>query len=368
MRIGVPTETKADESRVSVMPVGVATLTGLGHAVHVQRGAGLGSGFADHDYEVAGATMADSAREVFDAADLIVKVKEPQPDEIAMFKDGQVVFTYFHFAADRECTLGCRDAGVTAVAYETVVDRAGRLPLLTPMSEIAGKMSVQEGAKYLERPNGGRGVLLGGVPGVAPASVVVLGGGVVGHNAAKVAAGFGAEVRLLDIDLDRLRYLDDTMAANVKTVYSDPGTIAHYCRKADLVIGAVLIPGARAPKLVTRYLLKEMHDGAVVVDVAVDQGGCIETSRPTTHHDPTFVVEGVLHYCVANMPGAVSRTSTFALCNATFPYLRTISQKGLKRAVADDAGLAAGVNLHRGAVTNAAVAAAHDLEHRPVPS
>ncbi|MEL7240600.1 MAG: NAD-binding protein, partial [Planctomycetota bacterium] len=250
MRIGVPTEIKSDESRVSVMPVGVQMLTGQGHEVFVQQGAGEGSGFEDAMYIAAGATMLPTAGEVFEAGDMIVKVKEPQPAEIAMFKSGQTVFTYFHFAADEDCTRGCIDANIVAVAYETVVDKRGTLPLLTPMSEIAGRMSAQEGAKYLERPNGGRGVLLGGVPGVPPASVVVLGGGVVGHNAAKIAAGLGASVRLFDINLDRLRYLDDTMPANVKTVFSDPKTIADYCRIADLVIGAVLIPGAKAPKLV----------------------------------------------------------------------------------------------------------------------
>ena len=366
MRIGVPKETKADESRVALLPVGAQTLAGRGHAVFVERGAGLGSGFADEQYAAAGATLCDTAAEVFDAAEMVVKVKEPQPGEIAMFRPGQVVFTYFHFAASDDMAHGCLDARIVAVAYETVTDRKGTLPLLTPMSEIAGKMSVQEGAKYLERPNGGRGVLLGGVPGVAPANVVILGGGVVGTCAAKIAAGLGANVAILDVNLDRLRHLDDIMPENVDTIYSDAHNVADYCRRADLVVGAVLIPGAKAPKLVTRELLKEMQAGAVIVDVAVDQGGCIETSRPTTHHDPTFVVEGVLHYCVANMPGAVSRTSTLALCNATFPYVLTLANKGLEQAAKDDAGLAAGVNMVRGQVTNPAVAAALELPHRPL--
>ena len=363
MKIGVPRETKSDESRVAMLPVGAQTLVRQGHEVFVQRGAGDGSGFADALYEAAGAILCDGPREVFDAAEMVVKVKEPLPPEIALFRPGQTVFTYFHFAASPELAKGCLDAEIVAVAYETVTDKKGTLPLLTPMSEIAGKMSVQEGAKYLERPNGGRGVLLGGVPGVAPANVVILGGGVVGTCAAKIASGLGANVALLDVSLDRLRYLDDIMPENVDTIYSDAHNVSEYCKRADLVIGAVLIPGATAPRLVTRELLKEMQDGAVVVDVAVDQGGCFETTHPTTHHDPTFVVEGVVHYCVANMPGAVPRTSAIALCNATFPYVMTLANKGLERAVADDPGLAAGVNMVRGRVTNAAVAASLNLPH-----
>ena len=365
MIIGVPREVKADESRVAMTPAGANALTNLGHTVYIEKSAGDGSGFTDADYTAAGATLAD-VEEVFDKAEMIVKVKEPQPPEIARFKEGQTVFTYFHFAASDEMSRGVLDSGVTAVAYETVKDRKNQLPLLTPMSEIAGKMSVQEGAKYLERPNGGRGVLLGGVPGVPPANVVVLGGGVVGTCAAKIAAGFGANVRLFDIDLDRLRYLNDVMPANVMTVFSDDYSVRHYCERADLVIGAVLIPGAKAPRLVTKAMLSDMQAGAVIVDVAVDQGGCFETTKPTTHHDPTYVIDGVVHYCVANMPGAVSRTSTIALCNATFPYVRTLAEKGVARAAGDDLGFAQGVSMVSGSVTHPAVAEALNLPYKPL--
>jgi alanine dehydrogenase len=292
---------------------------------------------------------------------LIVKVKEPQPPEIKLFHRGQVVFTYFHFAAARDLAKGCLDAGIVAIAYETLKDRNGRLPCLTPMSEIAGKMSIQEGAKYLEKPMMGRGILLGGVPGVAPAHVVVLGAGTVGTNAAKVAAGLGANVVIMDVNLDRLRYLDDVMPKNVHTIYSDPHTIREQLRLADLVIGAVLIPGAKAPRLVIRQHLVEMKNGSVIVDVAIDQGGCVETSRPTTHRDPTYVVEGVVHYCVTNMPGAVGRTSTIALCNATLPYAVKIAGKGYEKAAAEDPGFAEGINMVNGRITNAAVAEAVKL-------
>ena len=288
---------------------------------------------------------------MFSNADMIVKVKEPQPAEIARFRAGQIVFTYFHFAADKALTQACLTSGIVAIAYETIKDRQGRLPLLTPMSEIAGKMSIQEGAKYLEKPMMGRGILLGGVPGVAPAHVVVLGAGIVGTNAAKVAAGLGANVALMDINLDRLRYLDDVMPANVKTIFSDAHTVREHLLQADLVVGAVLIPGATAPRLVKRDDLKAMKNGSVIVDVAIDQGGCIETSRPTTHKDPTYVVEGVVHYCVTNMPGAVGRTSTIALCNATLPYALRIANKGYQRAAEEDPGLGEGVNLAGGRVT-----------------
>ncbi len=365
MIVGVPTEIKADESRIALVPAGAATLTRRGHTVLIERGAGLGSGLTDAEFEAAGATIVSSAQAICEQADMIVKVKEPQVSEAAMYKPGQTVFGYYHLAAAPEITQACLDANITAIAYETVVDAEGRLPLLTPMSEIAGKMSVQEGAKYLERPNGGRGVLLGGVPGVAPGDVCVLGGGIVGTCAAKIAAGMGANVDILDINIDRLRYLDDIMPANVKTVFSDPHTIAEYVNRADLVIGAVLIPGAKAPRLVTRDMLPGMKDGAVIVDVAVDQGGCIETTRPTTHHEPTFVIDGVVHYCVANMPGAVSRTSTFALCNATLPYVVALADAGVKEALAQDAGLAAGLNLHAGKVTYRPVATALDLPFEP---
>jgi len=360
MKIGVPKEIKSDEYRVAIMPVGVETLVRAGHSVSVQTGAGLGSGFEDADYAAAGAAIVQSADEVFGDSDMIMKVKEPQPGEIRKFRRGQIIFTYFHFAADAELTKRCAESGITAIAYETIKDRKGALPLLTPMSEVAGKMSIQEGAKYLEKPMSGRGILLGGVPGVPPAHVVVLGGGVVGTNAAKVAAGLGANVVLMDVSADRLRYLDDIMPANVTTLYSDAYNIRENLKLADLVVGAVLIPGAKAPRLVTREQLKTMKNGAVIIDVAIDQGGCIETSRPTSHKEPTYIVEGVVHYCVTNMPGAVGRTSTIALCNATLTYATKIASDW-RKACAADPGLAEGVNMFEGRVTNAAVAGAVGL-------
>jgi alanine dehydrogenase len=356
VRIGVPKEIKSDEYRVALMPVGAELLVKAGHEVMVEAHAGVGSGFADEDYQKAGARIVPAAAEIFASADMIVKVKEPQPSEIKQFHKGQIVFTYFHLAASRELMQACLDSGIVAIAYETITDKKGGLPLLTPMSEIAGKMSIQEGAKYLEKPMMGRGILLGGVPGVAPAHVVVLGGGIVGTNAAKVAAGLGANVFLMDINLDRLRYLDDVMPANVHTIYSDIHTIREQLRLADLVIGAVLIPGAKAPRLVTRKDLVDMKNGSVIVDVAIDQGGCVETAKPTTHKEPTYVIDGVVHYCVANMPGAVGRTSTIALCNATLPYALKIANKGYREAAAADPGLAAGINLANGKVTYPAVA------------
>ncbi len=361
MRIGVPKEVKSDEYRVGMMPVGVAVLRKAGHDVLIEVNAGAGSGFPDEDYIAAGATIVGTAREVY-AADMIVKVKEPQSQEVKLFHPGQILFTYFHFAAEPELARQCMEAKITAIAYETIKDKQGRLPLLTPMSEIAGKMACQEGAKYLEKPMMGRGILLGGVPGVAPAEVVVLGAGIVGTNAAKVAAGLGAHVQLMDINLDRLRYLDDIMPPNVDVIFSDPFTIADALRKADLVIGAVLIPGAKAPRLVTKEDLKQMKNGAVIVDVAIDQGGCIETARPTTHQNPTYVVDGVVHYCVTNMPGAVGRTSTIALCNSTLPYAVRIATKGYQAAAVEDAGLAEGINMADGKITHAAVA---DALHLP---
>lgn len=366
MRIGIPKEIKSDEYRVAIMPVGVDTLVSAGHEVVIQTQAGVGSGFSDEDYVSAGARIASSAEEVFGFADMVMKVKEPQPSEMSLFRPGQIVFTYFHFAADLRLTRSCLDAGIIAIAYETIRDRKGTLPLLTPMSEVAGKMSIQEGAKYLEKPMSGRGILLGGVPGVPPAHVVVLGGGVVGTNAAKVAAGLGANVILMDVSVDRLRYLDDVMPANVTTLYSDRYNIQENLKLADLVIGAVLIPGAKAPRLVTRDHLKMMKNGSVIVDVAIDQGGCVETSRPTTHREPTYIVEGVVHYCVTNMPGAVGRTSTIALCNATLPYALRIANEGYESAAAKDPGFAEGINMVRGRVTNAAVAEAFGLRHEPV--
>jgi alanine dehydrogenase len=359
MIIGVPKETKTDEYRVGLLPVGAHLLSSDGHTVLIEQEAGLGSGFTDQQYSAAGAKIVQSAEEIYASAEMIVKVKEPQPDEIAALREKQAVFCYFHFAASRELTVACLEAGITAVAYETLRDAQGGLPLLTPMSEVAGKMSVHEGAKYLERPMMGRGILLGGVPGVAPANVLILGGGVVGTNAARIAAGMGANVTIMDINLDRLRYLDEIMPANVTTIYSDPHAVENYAVHADLVIGAVLIPGGRAPVLIERPLLKKMKTGSVIVDVCIDQGGCIETSRPTTHHEPTYVVDGVVHYCVTNIPGAVSRTSSQALCNATLPYVRQLASLGADAFAAVDAGHAAAVNLRDHRLVNDAVSAVY---------
>lgn len=364
MIIGVPREIKGDEYRVSMLPVGVSLLKRAGHTVLIEAGAGVGSGFEDSLYTAAGAELVLTHEEVFSRSQMIVKVKEPLEPEWKLLKAGQVVFTYFHFAADAKLTRACLDAGITAVAYETLTDRQGRLPLLTPMSEVAGRMSVQEGAKYLEKPMMGRGILLAGVPGVEPANVLVLGGGVVGANAARIAAGIGANVTLMDVSLDRLRYLADVMPANVTTIYSDPFAIAEYAAQADLVIGAVLIPGARAPSLINRAMLKQMKAGAVIVDVAIDQGGCVETSRPTTHKEPTYLVEGIVHYCVTNMPGAVGRTSTQALCHATQPYVVKLAaaaeqgSSGIDALVAGDPLFASALNLRDGKIVHPAVAAA----------
>ena len=363
MIVGVPREVKSDEYRVAMLPVGAEELTAAGHTVLVEVGAGTGSGIADSLYEAAGATMIADAAALWRQADLIVKVKEPQASEWPHLREGQVLFTYFHFAADEKLTRAVIDSKTTAIAYETIRDARGSLPLLTPMSEVAGRMSVQEGAKYLERPQGGRGILLAGVPGVAPAEVAVLGGGVVGSNAAKLAAGLGANVRILDINLDRLRYLDDIMPSNVNTLYSDRHTILESIERADLVIGAILITGARAPRLVRRGDLARMKPGAVIVDVAIDQGGCIETSRPTTHREPTYVIDGVVHYCVTNMPGAVSRTSTYALNNVTLPYVLQLARLGWREMASASPGFAEGVNIDRGRVTNQAVAATFGLPY-----
>lgn len=363
MIIGVPTEIKPDEYRVAMLPVGVEELTARGHRVLVERGAGFGSGISDEQYQSVGATMVDGPGDIFDSAGLIVKVKEPQSEEVGRLHDGQAVFTFFHFAADRRLTEGVIDSRVTAVAYETLRDRTGRLPLLTPMSEVAGRMSIQEGAKYLERPQLGRGILLGGVPGVRPAHVMILGAGVVGAGAAKIAAGFGAHVMLLDINMDRLRYLDDIMPANVTVVYSDRHTVAEQLRHADLVVGAVLVPGAKAPYLIRRDDLKTMKPGSVIVDVAIDQGGCTETSRPTTHGDPTYVVDDVVHYCVANIPGAVARTSTFALCNVTLPWAIQLADHGPIGAAKRFPEIESAINIHQGQVTNRAVAETFELPY-----
>jgi alanine dehydrogenase len=360
--VGVPNEIKTHESRVALTPVGVEELTRAGRRVLIQSGAGQGSGISDDHYRQHGAEIVPTAEDVWRNADLIVKVKEPLPVEWPHMRTGQIVFTYFHFAADENLTRAVMASGITAVAYETIRDSKGTLPLLTPMSEVAGRMSIQEGAKYLERPFDGRGILLGGVPGVLPANVVILGGGVVGANAAKVAAGLGANVTILDINLDRLRYLDDVMPRNVTTLYSDRHNILDSISRADLLIGAILIPGAKAPRLVRRDDLKKMPQRAVIIDVAIDQGGCVETSRPTTHDDPTFIIDEVVHYCVTNMPGAVGRTSTYALTNVTLPYVLQLAKKGLDRAIADNPALREGVNVRAGHVTNPAVAATFGLE------
>jgi alanine dehydrogenase len=366
MIVGVPKEIKADEYRVAMLPVGAEELTAAGHQVLIETGAGQGSGIADSQYATAGATIVASATEIWAGAEMVVKVKEPQPSEWPLLRPGQVIFTYFHFAADESLAKAIIDSGITAIAYETLRDPRGSLPLLTPMSEVAGRMSIQEGAKFLERPQEGRGILLAGVPGVAPAEVAIIGGGVVGSNAAKVAAGLGANVRILDVNLDRLRYLDDIMPPNVTTLYSDRHTIRESIERADLVIGAVLITGARAPHLVRREDLGLMKTGAVIVDVAIDQGGCIETSRPTTHRQPTYLIDGVVHYCVTNMPGAVGRTSTYALCNVTLPYVLQLAKSGWRAVAASDPGVAEGVNIDRGRVTNRAVAATFGLPYSPL--
>lgn len=363
MIVGVPKEVKRDEYRVGLLPVGVEELTRAGHRVLVEAGAGLGSGLADQDYVSQGAELVGTAEEVFARADMIIKVKEPQPAEVAMLRRGQIVFTYFHLAADRALTEGLMASGSIAVAYETLSDGNGRLPLLTPMSEVAGRMSIQEGAKYLERPQQGRGILLAGVPGVEPAHITILGGGVVGANAARIAAGFRANIFLLDINMDRLRYLDDIMPQNVTVLFSDRHTVREQLRRADLVVGAVLVPGAKAPRLVEREDLKLMKPGSVIIDVAVDQGGCVATTKPTTHSDPTYVVDDVLHYCVANMPGAVGRTSTFALCNVTLPWALQIANQGILPAAKSSRPIATAINIFEGDVTNRPVAETFNLPY-----
>lgn len=358
MIVGVPLEIKSDEYRVALLPVGAQLLCGDGHSVLIEKGAGLGSGFEDEAYEVVGAELVESPEAIFNRAELIVKVKEPLPPEIEQLRKEQIVFGYFHFAADRGLTARCLKAGITAVAYETLADGRGRLPLLTPMSEIAGKMSIQEGAKHLEKPMMGRGILLGGVPGVEPANVLILGGGVVGSSAARMAAGLGANVVIMDVNLDRLRHLDEVMPANVTTVFCEPHAIERYAVQADLIVGAVLIPAGRAPMLISRGLVGKCKSGAVIVDVCIDQGGCCETSRPTTHHDPTYVVDGVVHYCVTNMPGAVGRTSSHALCNATLPYCRQLARLGVDKFIQLSEGHSAALNMRRGKIVTPAVAAA----------
>lgn len=366
MIVGVPKEIKTAENRVSMVPVGAELLVEHGHRVLVETNAGVGSSFTDEMYREAGAEIVADAAEVWNHADMIVKVKEPLPEEYPLIREGQVVFTYFHFAASKDLTHGVMDRKCIAIAYETIEDENGQLPLLIPMSEVAGRMAVQEGAKYLEYHGGGRGLLLGGVPGVSPGEVVILGGGVVGTNAAMMAAGLGAKVTLLDINLNRLRYLNEVMPANVVTLASNPENIRQGLVKADLLIGAVLIPGGKAPHLVTRDMLHLMKPRSVIVDVAVDQGGCIETIRPTTHTDPVYYEEGVLHYAVANMPGAVPHTSTLALTNATLPYVRMLADEGWEAMCKRNPGCALGVNMLEGKLTCEAVAEAFDLEYTPL--
>ncbi|NHI01550.1 MULTISPECIES: alanine dehydrogenase [Oceanimonas] len=366
MDIAVPREIKNHEYRVGMTPGGVHELTRAGHRVRVESGAGAGVGFSDEQYAAAGAELVSDVEALFAGAELIVKVKEPQPEEYRRLKPGQVLFTYLHLAPDEAQTKGLLASGCTAIAYETVTDAQGGLPLLAPMSEVAGRMAVQAGAHCLEKAQGGRGVLLGGVPGVLPARVLVLGGGVVGINAARMAMGLGADVTIFDKSLARLKELDALYGPRLKTLYSTADAIEAELARADLVIGAVLIPGASAPKLVTRAMLKKLPRGAVLVDVAIDQGGCFETSKPTTHQQPTFEVDGVVHYCVANMPGGVARTSTLALTNATLPFVQALANKGWRRALSDNAHLAEGLNVHNGKVVYQAVAEAHQLQHVPL--
>lgn len=363
MKIGVPREIKTNESRVALVPSGVAALVAAGHEVWLECGAGVGSGFSDEQYRTAGAQIIPDADAIWAAAELIVKVKEPIRSEWQRLRTGQIIFTYFHFSADRELTQAHLDSGAICIAYETVAQATGELPLLTPMSEVAGRMAVQEGAKYLEKLYGGRGVLLGGVPGVAAAHVVIIGGGVVGSNAARLAAGLGARVTLLDVSLERLRRLSEVLPANVQTLFSNRHNLLEQIASADLVIGGVLIPGAAAPRLIRREDLKLMLPGSVIVDVAVDQGGCAETTHPTTHENPIYVVNGVIHYAVANMPGGVPRTSTLALTNATFPYLLQLANKGWKLALQASLPLRQGLNIAEGKVTYRAVANTFDLPY-----
>ena len=366
MIIGLPKEIKDNEYRVGLTPAGVRALTDAGHRVLVEEDAGEGSGFEDSLYQRAGAAIVKSADDVWAEGQMIVKVKEPIAPEYPRMRAGQLLFTYLHLAPDHELTEQLLKSKVTGVAYETITDRRGTLPLLTPMSEVAGRMAIQVGAHYLEKMSGGRGILLGGVPGVPAARVVIIGGGVVGTNAAKIAVGMGAHVTIIDNNLDRLRELDDIFLSKIATQASSTYMIHDAVSQADLIIGAVLVPGAAAPRLVTRRMLTDVTDGSVVVDVAVDQGGCVETTHPTTHSDPTYYVEGVLHYCVANMPGAVPRTSTFALTNATLPYALKLANSGFKAAVMSDPGLAAGVNTYAGKLTYKAVAVSQERESTPL--
>ncbi|PID75039.1 MAG: alanine dehydrogenase [Desulfobacterales bacterium] len=366
MKVGILKEIKVLEKRVCMVPSGVATMVAAGHELYVEASAGVGAGYSDEEYIAAGAKILATPAEVYQTCDMVMHVKEPQPSEYEMIREGQIVFTYLHLAADKPQTDALIKAKSINIAYETIEKADGSLPLLVPMSEVAGRMATQQGAKYLEMPQGGRGVLLGGVTGVPPATVVVIGGGVVGTNAAKMACGLGAQVYILDTNLKRLAYLDDVMPANCFPVMSNPAVIREYVTKADLVIGAVLVAGAKAPKLVTKDMLKDMKDGSVIVDVAIDQGGCVETSKATTHAEPVFTVDGVVHYCVANMPGAVSRTSTLALTNATLPYALEIANKGWQKAMQENEEIRLGANVIKGEVTFKAVAEAFDMPYTPV--
>lgn len=366
MLIGVPKEIKNHEYRVGLVPASARELINHGHEVIVESNCGAGIGFENEDYIAAGARISDVAAEIFAAAEMIIKVKEPQPNECKMLRAGQILYTYLHLAPDPDQTAALIKSGATCIAYETVTDSNGGLPLLAPMSEVAGRLAPQAGAHVLEKAQGGRGVLLGGVPGVEPAKVTVIGGGIVGHNAASLAVGMGADVTILDRSIDRLRWLDDHYQGRVKCVYSTVAAIEEHALVSDMVIGAVLVPGAAAPKLLTRDMISRMKQGSVVVDVAIDQGGCFETSKATTHADPTYVVDGVVHYCVANMPGAVARTSTMALNNVTLPYAVALANKGAKQALLDDKHLANGLNVHQGKVTYKAVSDALGYDFVPI--
>jgi len=368
MIIGILKEIKVAENRVCMTPAGVEIMSQHQHQVLVETGAGVGSGFADSEYHRAGATMVETAAEIYARADMIMHVKEPQPEEYPLIRKGQIIFTYLHLAADEQLTKALIAAGSVNIAYETIQKKDRSLPLLTPMSEVAGRMAAQEGASYLQMSEGGRGILLGGVPGVEPGNVVVIGCGVVGLNAARIASGLGARVYMLDTNLDRLRYLSEIMPGNCHTVMSTRPKVRELLKEADLVIGSVLIPGAKAPKVVTREMLQEMKPGSVMVDVAIDQGGCFETSRPTTHTAPTFIVDGIIHYCVANMPGAVAMTSTLALTNATLPYALQIANMGWKQACRDNEEIRPGVNVIGGRITFKGVAEAFAMDHTPIES
>jgi len=366
MIIGIVTETKAEENRVSMTPEGVEVMKHHGHSILVQKHAGLGSGFLDDEFAMHGAEIVRSAKNIFDRAEMILRVKEPQPSEYRWLREGQVYFSYLHLAASEEVTQALIKTGAVNIAYETIQKSNGVLPLLIPMSEVAGQMAVQEGAKYLEMAQGGDGVLLGGVPGVDPGTVLIIGGGVVGLNAAKKASGLGADVYILDVNLDRLRYLSDVMPKNCFTLMSSPATIRELLPKADVIVGAVLVPGGRTPTLIRREMLKIMKKGAVLIDVSIDQGGCFETSRETTHREPTYVVDGIVHYAVSNMPGAVPKTSTIALTNATLPYVLEIADKGWKQAMKDNPEITRGANIVKGRVTHQAVAEVFGLEYTPL--